>query len=555
MYYVKIKNKEFNMNSTITQLTDLVRKNLNKTEWSMRPHQESAIVDTESHDHGLFDMTCGCGKTFIQAAIIYQEFMKCKTNNKSFKGLFVCHRLVLEDQVKREYEKFFKFSKIGLKIVVLNSTGDNSLKNCAKHDMQTALTDESVLYMTTTASINDYVKTYTNSSTDGKIELAAHVLKHLDIYIHDEAHKEFDLLLVNQVLQALYNKKVYFFTATPGKYLTDNDNLPALTHCTFKEALEQHYVVKPILYTIDMKDRALTETNADVESDAIIRAFKHMRRNKQCTNPTLITFHDSVDKVEAIGRKLNEYKKNHPKFVPDVYEVVSEKVIKTDDNQIKHAGIKVNGASVNVETGNNYTKSEVLDLINKNAGQKIILNAFMLTEGIDLPNINGVLIACRKSDASLYQAICRGCRTAPNKNHFFLYSLAVNGIDSNMEYFLEQLYEDLGGHDGFDFGGNLTDDNNGSNNDDNEDPIDYAIPVGQETELYKNMQLIISKVKTSFDKIEKFKKIADDFKTEKKSSAGDIVTILNLYAKASENATDDFAACYLTADNILKELL
>lgn len=544
------------MNSiTIDQITDIVRKNLNKPEWAMREHQVRAILDTDINNHGLFDMTCGCGKTFIQAAIIYREFMKCKNEGRQFKGLFVCHRLMLESQVKREYEKFFKFSEIDMKIVVLNCEGDNSLKGCAKHNMQTAMKGENVLYMTTTASINDYVKSNTNASSDGNIVLAEHVLKQVDIYIHDEAHKEFNEKLVNQVLQALCDKKAYFFTATPSKYLTDDDKLPKLTTCTFVQAVDAGYIVKPVLYTIDLKDRMMTETNAQVEAQAVIRAFKHMRKSRNSDNQSLITFHDSVDKVEAVGKILNQYKKEHPKFVPDIYEVVSDKLIKCDDNKIVYAGIKVNGERFNKKTGKNYDKKEVLELINKNAGKKIILNAFMLTEGIDLPNITGVLIACQKSDASLYQAICRGCRTVPNKDNFYLYTLAHDGIDSNMEKFLEQLVEDLGGHKGFDFGGNLTDVNNGSNDNVNDEDDDYSIDPDTTSDTYQQIKLTIEKVKTSFDKLEKFKKTVIDFKTEKKKNIGNSSKMLKLFADMTDQSNDDFAECYLTGDELLKNLL
>ena len=150
-------------------------------DFEFRFHQIEAIKNYLKAHYGLFNITCGVGKTLIQACIIYLEILRCKESGIPFKGLFVCHRLMLEDQIKAEYTKFFgeflKTAKIAVR--VLNTTGDNSLENIARDDMAMPM-GEDVLYFTTTASLNDYVKNHANKHKDGYVEVAAHIFKNLD---------------------------------------------------------------------------------------------------------------------------------------------------------------------------------------------------------------------------------------------------------------------------------------------------------------------------------------------------------------------------------------
>ena len=67
-----------NMNKTlqptelefIARLTDMIRANIGKLDFEFRTHQIDAIIAAMRNDCGLFDMTCGLGKTLIQACII-----------------------------------------------------------------------------------------------------------------------------------------------------------------------------------------------------------------------------------------------------------------------------------------------------------------------------------------------------------------------------------------------------------------------------------------------------------------------------------------------------
>ena len=91
----------------IARLTDMIRANIGKLDFEFRIHQVNAIVAAIENDCGLFDMTCGLGKTLIQACIIYWNLLEKKKEGKPFKCLWVCHRLMLEKQVKAVFEAYF----------------------------------------------------------------------------------------------------------------------------------------------------------------------------------------------------------------------------------------------------------------------------------------------------------------------------------------------------------------------------------------------------------------------------------------------------------------
>ena len=478
--------------------------------FNFRTHQEDAINAYFNNRFGLFDITCGCGKTLIQASIIVLEIQKCIEQNKQFKGLWVCHRLMLEAQVKAVFLDFFAdfFERNHVEIRVLNSEGDNSLEKIAQNDMQNAFGNH-VLYMTTTASLNDFVKNHTSKYHDGKDIAAQKIFKQLSLYVHDEVHKEFSESMVKCVLNAMKSAKAYFFTATPGEYLIKN--LPTIAKCSFADAVKAGYIVKPVLFPVKVAD--VEHMDANAEANVVISTFKHLKRNKKNSDgqkecASLITFHDSVDTVRTIGDYIAAYKLQHPRFTPNVYEIVSDKIITdADKGKVWLAGIRLNGNRYN--DGKLYTKKEILKIVREDNNPKIILNAFMLTEGIDLPEINGVLIACQKSDASLYQAISRGCRSADKKENFYLYTVTEDGLDLRMEAFLGELVKFTEGN--FDFGGTIEDVNNGSDNDDDDSESGVEL---QNNITYKNVTVLIHKKKTEFDKFKVERSQIEKFRSE-----------------------------------------
>ena len=535
----------------IARLTDMIRANIGKLDFEFRIHQVNAIVAAIENDCGLFDMTCGLGKTLIQACIIYWNLLEKKKEGKPFKCLWVCHRLMLEKQVKAVFEAYFgeDFTGMNCKIVVLNSEGDSAFKKTANDGMDEG-DGSSVIYLTTTASINEYVKQHSGTRQDGKLFFAQNVLKEMDLYVHDESHKEFCEAMVKTVLNAMNGKKAYFFTATPGQYLTKN--LPTICKCTYAEAVAAGYIVKPRLYPVKCVDMANLDNNAF--GNIVVKTAKHLKRCRKGETPTLCVFMPSVDAVYYTGNILKEYKSGHRNFAKfNVYEIISEKELEQDDLTVK-VGLRLNGSMYN-SSYRKYKKEEILNILKEDPEPKIILNAFMLTEGIDLPNINGVLIACEKSDASLYQAVCRGCRTAPGKDSFNLYAITEDDIAERTEKFIEELTNITGGE--FDFGGTVEDENDGSVPDDNDGhPDATAVPVTF-SELYKKIKVIIREKKTTWSKWQVVKNQLDELKAEELRPGK--IRYIRMVTKLTEEwkADPEFKDCmeFVKTDHVAQVLM
>lgn len=502
------KIKSYTEFEIINKLTYMIKGNIGDLSFEFRNHQIAAVIAALKNPFGLFDMTCGLGKTLIQACIIYLNLEKTIRTGRTFKCIWVCHRLMLERQVKKMFEKFFgfDFARLNCKIITLNSEGDSSFKSIANDAMETG-DGSNVIYLTTTASINDYIKLHSGTKQDGKLYFAQNVLKHMDLYIHDESHKEFSEAMVKTVTNAMTSKKAYFFTATPGKYLTKN--LPTICKCTYAQAVAAGYIVKPKFYPVKAND--IANLNYNALSNIVIRSAKHLKQSRKPEVPTLCVFMSSVDAVYHVGNILTEYKAKHSHFKKfNVYEIISEKNLEVNDMTVQ-VGLRLNGSKYN-QNYRKYTKDKILEMLKNDPEPKIILNAFMLTEGIDLPNINGVLIACEKSDASLYQAVCRGCRIAPGKDSFNLYAVTEEGVAERTEKFIEELTDITGGE--FDFGGVIEDENDGSVEDDSDDHPVAVSATATLSEIYKKIEIKIREKKTSWSKWQVAKSNIDELKAE-----------------------------------------
>ena len=514
--------------------------------------QFEAIDAMWDNNHGLLEIACGVGKTWIQVFTFVREILNAEKEGRKFKGIWVCHRLLLEAQVKNNFNSLTNnfFTEHNVKLIMLNSEGDNSLKQKGADEMATGM-PEHVIYFTTTASIIDYVKHHDTLHKNGLDALANNILSKVDLYIHDEAHKEFSDSLVKTVQAAMNdnNKKYYFFTATPGKYLTNN--LTTIYHCNFAEAVKASYIVKPRFFGMEVKDYA--NLNDLAYTNLVIRTVKHCRKSRK-ENTNLIVFLPSVDAVAMVGKQLNEVKNNLKRKAirnVNIYEIISDKDIAIDEKKYK-ACLRVNGNDYN--NNKKYTKAEILEIIRNDKNEKIILNAFMLTEGIDLPELNSVLIACQKSDASLYQAVSRGCRKSQGKVDFNLYAITETGIADNMIDFLKNLADITGGT--FDFGGIVEDQNDGSaDNDDPPFPEDGNI-VNNIFTKYKDLDVYVKSMKTDFDK---WSIIANEIGELKEIMSGsDTIAKINAATKYTELWNEKYPELvntYLNEEELNKALM
>lgn len=474
---------------------------------SFRDIQEKCFKTAEKEDTGLFELTCGAGKTLIQATLLKKEIEEL--NARGDHGVFVIasHRLLLNIQLVKEYARFIPEIDIDNNDIhvcylcgvsrVLDDKG-NDIANGNAHTSILELKEDikkiklekkkHIIIFTTTAS-----EKYHEESL---VRLFGSIGKGIDLYIHDEAHKELNQQLAEKIMSV--SKKSYFFTATPGEYLLKMFGSP-LQKYTYTQAVNDGVVLPPVLYTANA-NMTLSGKKKDVlagEVSAIQDCFLHLKQieaEKGNENATLLVFLSSIEAVDNAATSLTS------SLGCDIYSFASYKEIQDKDGKVyKYGKCKKNNSPVGPD-GHEYGKSELLSELRNNSGAKIILNAFMLTEGIDLPSINGVLILCGKSDSSLYQAVMRGCRTAPGKDTFAIYvPVDFFGQDyyAQVKDFLIRLIEQTNAE--FDFGGHVEDESTGKISEDIVRDMQQRVEDPKVRELVDDIKFRIEKEKEKWN--------------------------------------------------------
>ena len=503
---------------------------------SFRKTQIDCFKAAERNDSGLFELTCGAGKTLVQATILKKEMEELDARGDH--GIFVVasHRLLLNAQLVKEYARFIPEIDIDSDKVfvsylcgvtkVLDDQGNDIANGNARMTINELKADirkvkeakkQHMIIFTTTAS-----EKYHEESL---IKLFSSVGKGISLYIHDEAHKEMNASMIDKIMSV--SKKAYFFTATPGEYLMKSFGQPLVKY-TYTEAVNDGVVLPPVLYTAtadDLKSRNKRYRKA-AETFVIKNCFEHLKAieaERGNNSPTLLVFLPSIESVDNASNLLNESEAN-------VYSFASYKEVKENDGVVyKYGNCKKNGKVT--------TKIDLLSMLRQDDSAKIILNAFMLTEGIDLPSVNGILILCGKSDASLYQAVMRGCRTAPGKKEFGIY-VPVDFCDEDyfgqVRDFLERLIETTNAT--FDFGGHVDDENSGKVTDADVADMQKRVHKKEARALFESMRFNVEEYKREWEftseRKDLFRKFLEECKGKDKTS---VAFIKRKYLFGEEN--------------------
>lgn len=407
------------------------------------------------HFHFLFDMCCGAGKTIIEAFLIFMEIVECNKNHNFARIMIASHRLLLNKQLvnivndalrtnKITNVKWFNLSSATMKIngiiaAPFKKTSINTIMNCEEHAIVIACAASEKKHF---KEINtDMMENIFNELLEEKSQMIADntKTKFLNLILQDEIHKDIPAKVLNN-FDAI-SEKVIGFSATPNKKIIEwfgNENIFEYRFC---QALLDGIVVKGCLY--------IAKTNAkrlkNKEATYIIECFEHLKNECKIMKliPVYLNYFSSVDNLMSYAKTIiKKYGDTVDVAVFASYkEIIDEKNGKKTEIQCELNGMPM-------------SKDELLEYCQKrddNSKPLIILSAFMIVEGIDIPSINGVGIWCEKNDANMFQAACRGCRTDkkhPNKTHFYIYTSEELATDT--KDFLSKLYNGFNGQ--LDFG-------------------------------------------------------------------------------------------------------
>ena len=303
----------------------------------------------------------------------------------------------------------------------------------------------------------------------------------------DECHKE----IKNTVLEKLKKLTDFMmlYSATPTRA---NEKLADFTieHC-FKAALKAGEVVSPNLFTCKTASLGVNE-----KANCIIYSMRHLIRQ-------------SADLKNGVGKvaKLAVFDNgtdNMNRYAESVRAVFSEEelmiiILATEKRKaIKDRHGKTQAVDV-IETKVNGKPMEDEEALNAARESKIpvvILSAFKLQEGIDIVDLNGVLLLCEKNDPNLYQSCCRADRVNDkdkSKKHFNIYfpSCITSGIPDFFATLTNGFDNMLNFGDGED-----PESRSGSKNTGEEDLSSYAVVPAK---ACKQMRIEIEKVRDAYE--------------------------------------------------------
>lgn len=455
------------------------------------------------HFHFLFDMCCGAGKTIIEAFLIFMEIVECNKNHNFARIMIASHRLLLNKQLvnivndalrsnKITNVKWFNLSSATMKIngiiaAPFKKTSIKTIMNCEEHAIviACAASEKKHFKEKNTDMIENIFNALLKDIEEKSQMIYDNAKTFFNLILQDEIHKDIPTKVLNNF--AAISEKVIGFSATPNKKIIEwfgNENIFEYRFC---QALLDGIVVKGCLYIAKTKAKRLKNK----EATYIIECFEHLKKKckKMKLIPVYLNYFSSVDNLMSYAKTIN---KKYGDTV-DVAVFASYKEIKDEKGATKiEAQCELNGDSM--------SKDELLEYCQKrddNSKPLIILSAFMIVEGIDIPSINGVGIWCEKNDANMFQAACRGCRTDkdhPNKTHFYIYT--SEDLATDTKDFLSKLYNGFNGQ--LDFGDGQDDckgtGKNGDNSMKNTQDGFVVVPAS----AVKTMSAIIKEVKIAY---------------------------------------------------------
>ena len=382
-----------------------------------REHQTEALSKMISNDRGIICIPCGTGKTRIQASYIVQSMLENVENNTH--GIFVIasHRLALNNQLCDSIVDLAINCNFEFDVILLHSDRADEDAFYGKY-YQNNVNKNTHRFNSTTQEI-ELKKYILDSEKDNRNVLIVatyksfdklSVIQNIDLVTCDEAHNLIgstdekenmaNFLKVNENI-----KKCFFFTATP-KTISEYHGMNNverfgnfLIKVSPKEMIERREIVAPKFQIIDIvgEDRGGYDNNI-MTVKSIIESF---------------TFHKEKIKLDSknpnmIGAKLLITCSGNTQLTgiienEDFISYCKEKCIKAMSFS------STNGYYCDfLQTNRDNLIREMNSL--EDSKDSIILHMDILTEGIDLPAITGVLLLRGLGKIKLIQNVGRACR-------------------------------------------------------------------------------------------------------------------------------------------------
>lgn len=389
-----------------------------------RPHQIKALKHLRDETIGQITIPTGTGKTRIQVDVHISDMIEKTKNNQT--GIYVigAHRLALCSQLLYDIVEVAIACGLQFDVLQVNSnsfTNDairTQLRKEGKIDDNLRAFNDLISKGANTTRQDDVIDFVNNSKANKRhvIIVATYhsfnklaVLSEIDICTYDEAHITLGENFTDNIAQVQpLIKRNFFFTATRkvvGTFSGMNDTEKfgeVLYSVSPRTMIDAGEIVPPRLHSIRISENA---EDGDYDNNkmlikTITESFsQHKTMIKECSA-----------KPEMIGAKLL-VSCNGSNELKNIISSMPFRLWCNDNN------IKVLSFSTNDEVGYRFnfkdvTRTELFSKMNELADNEdaIIFHIDILTEGIDLPSITGVMPLRNLNQSKLIQTIGRATR-------------------------------------------------------------------------------------------------------------------------------------------------
>ena len=371
----------------------------------LRAHQESAIVNMNHYDKGVIVMPTGSGKTYTIADDINTQNLK-----GSQVSVVVGPTIVLTNQLSREIVEYIDDADI----MHVHSGESGCFTSTDSLDIAAwvALQKNNVVIFTTYHSLHRVVES----------EIV------IDTIYYDEAHNSIKRQWFGDVEKLSdVAKRCYYFTATPKHSLTpdkpgmNNEDVYGDIICEVPTTtmIDEGYIVPPTLHTITVDNIVSGKYPAEVDITQLLNAIKTCDLNQvlvSCKNTTQL-YHISTSERFKSYCWHNDY---------TVYSICSKYGCFIDDKKVR--------------------RDYMMKHMKKNNGKFVLFHIETLCEGINLPNLDGIVLLKKLSTIKMVQSIGRVLRRSEGKTEgkviLPLYSKYLTKAETPVMNLMTSVYTD-----------------------------------------------------------------------------------------------------------------
>jgi superfamily II DNA or RNA helicase len=428
-----------------------------------RPHQHKALNHLKDEIIGQISIPTGTGKTRIQVDVHISDMIEKTKNGQTGVYVIGAHRLALCSQLLYDIIRVALPCGLNFDVLQVNSNYFNNDAIRAKMRKSGVIDDNLRAFndkvsngsnATNRDAVSDFVNKAKSNNRHVIIVATYHsfdklsIIPEIDICTYDEAHITLgeDFTSNISIVQPLI-KKNFFFTAT-RKVIGNFDGMnntekygEVLYSVSPRNMIEAGEIVPPRLHSIRISEDA-EDGNYDNNRMLIKTIIEGFEQHKE-----MIKHHSA--NPDKIGAKLL-ISCNGSK---ELREIIASDTFITWCNT---NNVKMFSFSSNTEVGYRYnfedtSRNEVFSKMEelRDDEDAILIHIDILTEGIDLPSITGVMPLRNLNQSKLIQTIGRATRLL-SSDRTLLYTGQIKPNQSNAYtkpycwFLVPQLFNSLG---------------------------------------------------------------------------------------------------------------